>query len=62
MEATSRADVNGAVRRRLDARKVSFAPLDVAVTETGMEHGGMTPVGPPVGSSSRGRWHFIHGW
>lgn len=26
----ARADVNGAVRRRLGARKVSFAPMDTA--------------------------------
>ena len=47
--ATTRADVNGVVRRRLDARKASFAPMDVAVAETGMEHGGITPVGLPAG-------------
>ena len=45
--ATTRADVNGAVRRRLDARKASFAAMDVAVAETGMEYGGITPVGLP---------------
>ena len=43
--ATTRADVNGLVRRQLDARKASFAPIDVAVAETGMEYGGITPVG-----------------
>ncbi|MGZ4593669.1 MAG: YbaK/EbsC family protein [Actinomycetes bacterium] len=47
--ATDRADVNGVVRRRLDARKASFAPMDLAVTETGMEYGGITPVGLPAG-------------
>ncbi len=47
--ATSRADVNGVVRRRLDARRASFAPMDLAVTETGMEYGGITPVGLPDG-------------
>ncbi len=47
--ATTRADVNGVVRRRLDARKASFAPMDVAVAETGMEHGGITPLGLPAG-------------
>ena len=47
--ATTRADVNGVVRRRLDARKASFAPMDVAVAETGMEYGGITPVGLPAG-------------
>ena len=46
--ATTRADVNGIVRRRLDARKASFAPMDVAVAETGMEYGGITPVGLPA--------------
>lgn len=47
--ATTRADVNGVVRRRLDARKASFAPLDQAVQATGMEYGGITPVGLPRG-------------
>jgi prolyl-tRNA editing enzyme YbaK/EbsC (Cys-tRNA(Pro) deacylase) len=47
--ATTRADVNGAVRRRLDARKVSFAAMDDAVAQTGMEYGGITPVGLPGG-------------
>lgn len=47
--ATTRADVNGVVRRRLDARKASFAPLERAVEETGMEYGGITPVGLPPG-------------
>jgi len=47
--ATTRADVNGAVRRRLDARKASFAPMDVTVAETGMEYGGITPIGLPTG-------------
>jgi prolyl-tRNA editing enzyme YbaK/EbsC (Cys-tRNA(Pro) deacylase) len=45
--ATTRADVNGVVRRRLDARRASFAPMDVAVAETGMEYGGITPLGLP---------------
>jgi prolyl-tRNA editing enzyme YbaK/EbsC (Cys-tRNA(Pro) deacylase) len=45
--ATSRADVNGVIRRRLDARRASFAPMDVAVSETNMEFGGITPVGLP---------------
>jgi prolyl-tRNA editing enzyme YbaK/EbsC (Cys-tRNA(Pro) deacylase) len=45
--ATTRADVNGVARRTLDARKASFAPMDAAVAETGMEYGGITPVGLP---------------
>jgi prolyl-tRNA editing enzyme YbaK/EbsC (Cys-tRNA(Pro) deacylase) len=47
--ATTRADVNGVVRRRLDARKASFAPMDDAVSLTGMEYGGITPLGLPDG-------------
>ncbi|MGW1983026.1 YbaK/EbsC family protein [Streptomyces collinus] len=47
--STTRVDVNGAVRRRLGARKASFAPMDTATGETGMEHGGITPVGLPDG-------------
>ncbi len=45
--ATTRADVNGLVRRRLDARRASFAPMDEAVALTGMEYGGITPFGLP---------------
>jgi prolyl-tRNA editing enzyme YbaK/EbsC (Cys-tRNA(Pro) deacylase) len=45
--ATTRADVNGLVRRRLDARKASFAPMDDAVARSGMEYGGITPIGLP---------------
>jgi prolyl-tRNA editing enzyme YbaK/EbsC (Cys-tRNA(Pro) deacylase) len=47
--ATTRADVNGVVRRRLDARKASFAPQEAAVAQTGMEFGGITPFGLPDG-------------
>jgi prolyl-tRNA editing enzyme YbaK/EbsC (Cys-tRNA(Pro) deacylase) len=47
--STTRADVNGAVRRLLDVRKASFLPTDRAVDETGMEYGGITPLGLPPG-------------
>ena len=47
--ATGRADVNGVVRKHLGARKVSFAPMDEATSLTGMEYGGITPVGLPAG-------------
>ncbi|MDT7548686.1 MAG: hypothetical protein QOE84_1080 [Actinomycetota bacterium] len=47
--ATTRADVNGVVRRHLDARKASFAAMDEAVALTGMEYGGITPIGLPDG-------------
>jgi prolyl-tRNA editing enzyme YbaK/EbsC (Cys-tRNA(Pro) deacylase) len=43
----SRADVNGVARRLLNARKVSFAPMDKAVRQTGMEYGAITPIGLP---------------
>ena len=46
--ATTRADVNGIVRRRLDVRKASFAAREDAVAATGMEYGGITPVGRPA--------------
>jgi prolyl-tRNA editing enzyme YbaK/EbsC (Cys-tRNA(Pro) deacylase) len=46
--STTRADVNGAVRRHLGVRKASFAPMDTAVGETGMEYGGITPIGLPA--------------
>jgi prolyl-tRNA editing enzyme YbaK/EbsC (Cys-tRNA(Pro) deacylase) len=49
VRSTTRVDVNGTVRRRLGARKASFAPVDTAVGETGMEYGGITPVGLPGG-------------
>ncbi|MFF3821914.1 YbaK/EbsC family protein [Streptomyces bluensis] len=47
--STTRVDVNGAVRRQLGARKASFAPMDTATGETGMEYGGITPIGLPGG-------------
>jgi prolyl-tRNA editing enzyme YbaK/EbsC (Cys-tRNA(Pro) deacylase) len=47
--ATARADINGIVRKHLDARKISFASMDTAVSLTNMDYGGITPVGLPVG-------------
>ncbi|WP_353950815.1 YbaK/EbsC family protein [Knoellia sp. S7-12] len=46
--ATDRADINGVVRKHLGVRKISFAPHDDAVTLTGMEFGGITPIGLPA--------------
>ncbi|WP_328869857.1 YbaK/EbsC family protein [Streptomyces sp. NBC_00287] len=46
--STARVDVNGAVRRQLGARKASFAAMDTATGETGMEYGGITPIGLPA--------------
>lgn len=45
--ATDRADINGVVRRQLDARKISFAPMDTTISLTKMEYGGITPIGLP---------------
>lgn len=49
VRADTRADVNNLVKRSLDVRKASFHPMDRAVAETGMEHGGITPFGLPGG-------------
>ncbi|GIG39524.1 YbaK/EbsC family protein [Cellulomonas phragmiteti] len=48
VRATTRADVNNAVKRLLDVRKASFLPMDRAVQESGMEYGGITPLGLPT--------------
>ena len=47
--ATTRLDVNGAVRRKLDVRKVSFASGDLTRDLTGQEIGGVTIFGLPDG-------------
>lgn len=47
--ATTRADVNNTVKRLLDVRKASFLPMERAVELTGMEYGGITPIGLPEG-------------
>ncbi len=44
----TRADVNSRIKRLLDVRKCSFLDHDRAVTETGMEYGGITPIGVPT--------------
>lgn len=49
VRADTRADVNNLVKRRLDVRKASFLSTEQAVRETGMEYGGITPVGLPAG-------------
>ncbi|MFF5938177.1 YbaK/EbsC family protein [Streptomyces sp. NPDC012508] len=48
VRSATRADVNGVVRKHLGARKVSFAPMDTATGESGMEYGGITPIGLPA--------------
>lgn len=47
--ASTRADVNSLVKRHLEVRKASFLPMDIAVESTGMEYGGITPIGLPQG-------------
>ena len=49
VRATTRADVNNAVKRLLDVRKASFLPVDRATDESQMEYGGITPLGLPAG-------------
>lgn len=49
VRADTRADVNNLVKRTLDVRKASFLPTERAVEGTGMEYGGITPVGLPAG-------------
>lgn len=46
--ASTKLDVNRTVRKRLDVRSASFLPMDRAVEETGMEYGGITPIGIPA--------------
>ena len=45
--AHRRADVNNLVKRMLDVRKASFLAMDRAVEESGMDYGGITPIGLP---------------
>ncbi|HET6625251.1 MAG TPA: YbaK/EbsC family protein [Nocardioidaceae bacterium] len=53
VRADTRADVNNLVKRMLDVRKASFLSMDRAVGETGMEYGGITPLGLP------GPWRLL---
>ncbi len=48
VRADTRAQVNSVVKRTLDVRKASFLDHDRAVAESGMEHGGITPLGLPA--------------
>jgi len=45
--ASTRADVNNVVRKRIDVRKATFLGRDDAIERTGMEYGGITPIGLP---------------
>ena len=48
VRADMRADVNSLVKRTLDVRKASFLSMERAVEESGMEYGGITPLGLPA--------------
>ena len=70
VRADTRADVNNLVKRTLDVRKASFLAMDRAVDESGMEYGGITPVGlpddvagagRPAGARHRGGRHRLRG-
>jgi prolyl-tRNA editing enzyme YbaK/EbsC (Cys-tRNA(Pro) deacylase) len=45
--ATTRLDVNGVVRRRMEVKKASFADAETTRGMTGMEIGGVTIFGLP---------------
>jgi prolyl-tRNA editing enzyme YbaK/EbsC (Cys-tRNA(Pro) deacylase) len=47
VRADTRADVNNLVKRRLDVRKATFLSMERATAESGMEYGGITPLGLP---------------
>lgn len=49
ISASDRADINKTVRKHLGVRKISFASMDTATDATGMEYGGITPIGIPAG-------------
>ena len=53
VRASDLADVNHVVKRRIDVRKASFLPVERAVQMSGMEYGGITPVGLP------GDWRLL---
>ena len=53
VRASEFADVNHVVKRLIDVRKASFLPMEQAVEMSGMEYGGITPVGVP------GTWRLL---
>ena len=46
--ANTRADINKTIRKQLGAKSASFASMDFAVDTTGMEYGGIGPIGAPL--------------
>ena len=55
VRATDFADVNHVVKKRIDVRKASFLPVERAVEMSGMEYGGITPIGLPEETMEIGR-------
>jgi prolyl-tRNA editing enzyme YbaK/EbsC (Cys-tRNA(Pro) deacylase) len=45
---STRADVNGLIKKTMQVRKVSFASMEIAVALSNMEYGAITPVGLPA--------------
>lgn len=48
IRADTRADVNRVMRGLLEVRRCSFMPMDEAIAGSGMEYGGITPIGLPA--------------
>ncbi|MEU9994506.1 YbaK/EbsC family protein [Streptomyces sp. NPDC050848] len=48
VRSATRVDVNGVVRRHLGSRKARFADMETATGRSGMEYGGITPIGLPA--------------
>lgn len=48
VRSDTRVDVNKIVKQSLDVRRPSFLARDRAVAESGMEYGGITPIGLPA--------------
>jgi prolyl-tRNA editing enzyme YbaK/EbsC (Cys-tRNA(Pro) deacylase) len=65
--ATTRLDVNRAVRDKMGVKKLSFASADLTLEVSGMEIGGVTPFGLPsdmmilVDSAVMGREEIVLG-
>ena len=59
VRATTRADVNATAKRLLDVRKASFLPMDRATADSGMEYGGITPIGLPAGYRLLLDWRVV---
>jgi prolyl-tRNA editing enzyme YbaK/EbsC (Cys-tRNA(Pro) deacylase) len=47
IDGNSRADINGMVRKNLNVKRISFAPMAETVQLTGMEFGAINPIGLP---------------